>query len=160
MEKRKAVAASVSRRKAMTNVQKKLNRTDKEIDEDASFGPEEEINEDEILEVLEYGEPGNPDDIVNYRPEDDDEESEGVRELLRDPIRIAPSRKKPRFSSMRIPSRNTEEDNIDQRPKSRWLITTCRYCGNMYRFRSSEQRPPTCGKPQCLAKLKTILKGG
>jgi hypothetical protein len=62
---------------------KKLNRAEKEIDEDASFGPEEEIDEDEILEVLEYSEPGNPNDIVNYRPEEDDDESEGVRELLR-----------------------------------------------------------------------------
>jgi hypothetical protein len=159
MEKRKVSTAAVPRQKAKIDVQKKLNRAEKEIDEDASFGPEEEIDEDEILEVLEYSEPGNPNDIVNYRPEDDDE-SEGVRELLRDPIRIAPSGKKPRLRAMKIPLRETADDDADQRPKSRWLITTCRYCGSMYRFRSSEQRPPTCGKPQCLTKLETIMKSG
>jgi hypothetical protein len=29
------------------------------------------------------------------------------------------------------------------------LATTCRYCGGIYTYLSSEPRPVTCGNPQC-----------
>jgi hypothetical protein len=48
--------------------------------------------------------------------------------------------------------RETMEE-IEEKPKNRWLITTCRYCGSIYRFRSDEPQPPTCGKPQCIMKF-------
>ena len=48
--------------------------------------------------------------------------------------------------------RETMEE-VAQRPKNRWLITTCRYCGQMYRFRSEEPQPLTYGKAQCIMKL-------
>jgi hypothetical protein len=49
-------------------------------------------------------------------------------------------------------------DEIEQRPKARWFITTCRYCGQMYRFRSDQPQPPTCGKQQCI--MRSEQSGG
>jgi len=157
MGKSKSEDASISRRRAVANAPNKVSK-DEENDTEVQFDLTDEIDEDEILEVLEYAEPGNPDDVVNYRPEED-EESEEVRELLRDPIRIVPRVKKARPRPTRVHlSETEEEEEVEIKPRSRWLITTCRYCGNIYRFRSNEQKPPTCGKPQCIEKLEAILK--
>jgi hypothetical protein len=47
-----------------------------------------------------------------------------------------------------------DETQEDRNFKSRWLITTCRYCRNMFRFRSDQPKPATCGKPECVRKFE------
>jgi hypothetical protein len=74
--------------------------------------------------------------------EDEDEESESVKGVLR-------------YSEVMSMERNMSEAmEEEQSPRSRWLMTTCRYCGDIYRFRSDQPQPPTCGRAQCIAKFE------
>jgi len=123
--------------------------------EEEEVGTELTIDSNELGEVLNFMDLDDPVDVIADSPED--EESRNVQEMLRY------SRESVR-GIMNLGVTPMEGDMIEvmeergQRPKNRWLITTCRYCGEIYRFRSEEPQPPTCGKPQCIMKLEESSK--
>ena len=103
---------------------------------------------DELIEFMEVDDSAN---IIPQRLEEDDD-TESVRRLYMNPKHIVPKAKGPKSTSTRAVVRKEREE--ETRPKSRWLITACRFCGDMIRFRSDEPKPPTCGKPQCIERLE------
>lgn len=111
----------------------------------------EELDTDELVEALEFIFIGqdNSAEAASHSSEED-EESESVLEPFKDPVRVSRRAKKSRNAPVKI---NTTEE-MEERPRSRWLITTCRCCGNMFRFRSDQSQPPTCGKPECIRKFE------
>ena len=104
-----------------------------------------------INELLEYMEGDDSADVIPQRPEEDDD-SEVVQRLYVNPKHIVPKAKKPKYASTRAVARAEPEEGTG--PRSRWLITGCRSCGDMVRFRSDQPKPSTCGKPQCIEKFE------
>ena len=122
---------------------------EKAVDEIADkFESEDKLSEMlkgmELEDTVDYvvDDPSEDEDDEN---EDEDEGSESVEEMLI-------------YSEVTAMERYMTEVTEEQRPRSRWFITTCRYCGEIYRFRSEEPQPPTCGKPQCIMKLEESSK--
>jgi len=113
----------------------------------------------DLLDVIEQEEE-SIDEVIDLMKDEDDPET--VQKLLK----YSDDSKKATTTSVVL---DTDEDDtveepvdvdeeIEQKPKSRWLITTCRYCGNMYRFRSDQTQPPTCGRPKCVSRYEETSK--
>ncbi len=109
-----------------------------------------ELDSDELSEVLDFMKPDNPADIVSYRP-DEDEETDGIQEPFRYPRQVSGRKKKSTQKAIEDRGSGSREET-EQKLKSRWFITTCRYCGNMFRFPSDQPQPSTCGRPDCILK--------
>ena len=109
------------------------------------------LDSSEANELMELMESDATIDDIRYRS-DEDEDSEDIRTLTANPKRIVRKVEKSRSTSTRASiNRDTKEETG---PKSRWLISACRSCGDMIRFRSDEPKPPTCGKPQCIERFE------
>lgn len=121
---------------------------DTEPEEPEILGEEEIIPEE--IDTSELSE------ILNKIDEEDDT-LEDVIELIKEdePSDIAPTTE---IADLDEDSIVEILEEVEQRPKSRWLITTCRYCGDMYRFRSDQAQPPTCGKQRCLVKFEELSR--
>jgi hypothetical protein len=169
MEKGKAETVSLSQTEAVINRAKEADERRKKADMETSItnsAPENEkaVHEiagkfesnDELSEMLnDMDLDDTVDDVVDDLSEDEDDEDEdededegsvSVAEIIR-------------YSEVTSMERDmTEVMEREERPRSRWLMTTCRYCGDMYRFRSDQPQPPTCGKPQCIAKFEERSK--
>jgi hypothetical protein len=130
-------------------------RGSKAVLEDRESVPEflEELDSHGVSEALEFMELDNPIEIVGYRPEED-EESEDVQRPFRDPAHIVG-----RVTKSRVRSREREiNGETEQKPRSCWFITTCVYCGNIFRFRSDQPQPPTCGRPECIMRFEQRVR--
>jgi hypothetical protein len=119
----------------------------------SALGAEEETIEDigaldvsEINELIEFTEADESFDNIPYRSEEEDD-FESVRRLHVNPKYIV---RKVKRNAVVGEGKKKEE----QRPRSRWFLTTCCYCGETFRFRSDEPQPPTCGEPQCIARFE------
>ena len=127
--------------------------SDVELDKEGEIDLTEVIDSDELLEMFDVMGMDDTAEVVAKLPREedsDDEDPDGSLETLGSPVIKKPtSRSRSRTRSV---ERVTEETEGEL--KSRWFITTCRYCGNIYRFRSDQPQPPTCGKPQCISKFE------
>ena len=124
--------------------------------EDEDIELTEEIDSDELSDMLEDMEQEGTDDIASHLLKDEeDEESRNTRELMKYSER-RPSR--PKSSKVKKGTKEDVSEAIEEKPRTRWFMTTCLYCGNIYRFRSDEIQPPTCGKPQCIARFEERMK--
>ena len=130
-------------------------------------GMREEYDKSEDIESLDAIDMSEPmefmeaDDLVETIPQssEEDEDSENVQRLYMNPRHIAPKAKKPRYMPKRtIASEETREKT--RVIKSRWLITSCRSCGDIIRFRANQPVPLTCGKPQCIERFEERNKSG
>jgi hypothetical protein len=113
------------------------------------------LDASEINELVEFMETDDSADIKPQRLEEDDD-SESVRRLYVNPKHIVPKAKKQKYTSTRAVVRREAEEETGS--KSRWLITACRSCGDMLRFRSDQPKPSTCGKPQCIERFEVRNK--
>lgn len=124
--------------------------------EDEDMELTEEIDGDELSDILEDMEQEDTDDIASHLLKDEeDEESNNTRGLMKY-SEHRPSR--PKSSKAKKETREDVSEGIEEKPRTRWFMTTCLYCGNIYRFRSDEIQPPTCGKPQCVARFEERMK--
>jgi hypothetical protein len=124
--------------------------------EDEDIELTEEIDSDELSDILEDMEQEGTDDIVSHLVKDEeDEESRNTRELMKY-SEHRPSR--PKSLKVRKETREDVSEGMEKKPRTRWFMTTCLYCGNIYRFRSDEIQPPTCGKPQCIARFEERMR--
>ena len=115
------------------------------------------IDSSDFDDLMEMMEPDSSLDNIRYRS-DEDEDSDDVRALNANPKRIVRKVKKSVPKSVRARTdRYTEEET---RPMRIWLLSACRSCGSMIRFRSDEPQPPTCGKPQCIERFEERSKTG
>ena len=114
----------------------------------------------DLLEVIEQEEE-SIDEVIDLIKDED--EPEDIKKLLK----YSDDDSTVKVVTPEIPDidSETEEDEavevveeFEHKPKSRWLITTCRYCGDMYRFRSDQTQPPTCGRPKCISRFEEINK--
>jgi rubrerythrin len=134
--------------------------TQEELDDDLSELLEA-IEKDEIDEDIENNllseEDENIDDLKDDEESDEYENTRKIKTLLKQPRKKASHYKTSASRSLNV----GYDDSTDETPKlkSRWLLTTCRYCGTMYRFRTDEPQPPNCGKPQCVERFKEASKG-
>jgi rubrerythrin len=139
--------------KKTTSIKTSNASADVELNGDGGSDLTEVIDSDELLEMFDVMGVDDTAEVVAKFPrveDSDDEDSERSQELLRSPtIRRPKPRPKSRARSV---ERVTEE--TEGAPRSRWFMTTCRYCGNIYRFRSDQLQPPTCGRPQCISKFE------
>jgi hypothetical protein len=122
-------------------------------DDDSEVDVILDLDSEGASDVFDFMEPADPMDLVSRRSEEDDE-SEPNQEPFISPTRIARKLKVPKAKSSASEYRLPEERETEVSAKSRWLLTTCRYCFRMYRFRSDEPEPLTCGAPQCLEKFR------
>ena len=124
--------------------------------EDEDIELTEEIDSDELSDILEDMEQEDTDDIASHLVKDEeDEESRNTRELMKYPEH-RPSG--PKSSKTKKETREDVSEGIEGKPRTRWFMTTCLYCGNIYRFRSDEIQPPTCGRSQCIARFEERMK--
>ena len=110
----------------------------------------------EISELMEFMEADDSVDDISQSSEED-EDSENVQRLYVNPRQIVSRAKKPRYMSNRsYTSEDTGEETREETRviKSRWLMSSCRSCGDIIRFRANQPKPPTCGRPQCIEKLE------
>ena len=127
-----------------------------EEESDAQFT----IDSDELSEVLEVMDLDDAVDVASDSPDDEDEESRSIQELLRYSEGIAKRAIVSEGKAMEEDMDEVTEEEEEERHRSRshWLMTTCRYCGDIYRFRSDQVQPPTCGRPQCITKFEERSK--
>jgi len=110
------------------------------------------LDDIEISELIELMEVDDSVDTISQRLEEDDD-SESVQRSYVNPRHMVPKAKKPRYISKRtFTSEETKEETTIV--KSRWLISSCRSCGDIIRFRADQPQPPTCGKPQCIERFE------
>ncbi|MFC1718112.1 hypothetical protein ACFL6S_30935 [Candidatus Poribacteria bacterium] len=125
--------------------------------EEEAIGDIGVLDSSEVNELVDLMESDTALDDILYRS-DEDEDSEDVRALNANPKRIVRKVKRLVSTSMRANiDRYTEEET---RPLRKWLLSACRSCGTMIRFRSDEPQPPTCGKPQCIERFEERSKAG
>jgi hypothetical protein len=124
--------------------------------EDEDIELTEEIDSDELSDILEDMDQEGTDDIASHLLKDEeDEESRNARELMKYSGN-RPSR--PKSSKVKKGTKEDVSEGIEEKPRTRWFMTTCLYCGNIYRFRSDQIQPPTCGKPQCTARFEERMR--
>ncbi len=125
-------------------------------DEDIDMDLTEEIDSDELSDLLEDMDQEDTNDIVSHLADDEeDEESRNARELMK----YSGHRSSiPKGSKIRKQTKEDVSEGIEEKPRTRWFMTTCLYCGDIYRFRSDQIQPPTCGKPQCIARFEERTK--
>ena len=124
--------------------------------EDEDMELTEEIDSDELSDMLEDMEQEGTDDIASRLAKDEEDEgSRSTRELMKY-SEHRPSR--PRGTKVKKETKEDLSEPIEEKPRTRWFMTTCLYCGNIYRFRSDEIQPPTCGKTQCIARFEERMK--
>jgi hypothetical protein len=124
--------------------------------EDEDIELTEEIDSDELSDILEDLEQEDTDDIASHLVKDEeDEESRNTRGLMKY-SEHRPSR--PKSSKIKREAKEDVSEDIEEKPRTRWFMTTCLYCGNIYRFRSDQIQPPTCGNPQCVARFEERMK--
>jgi|GEM_PF-1885582 len=124
--------------------------------EDEDIDITEEIDSDELSDLLEDIEQEDTNDIVSHLSDDgEDEESKNTRELMKY-SEYRPST--PKSSRVKKQTKEGVSERIEEKPRTRWLMTTCLYCGDIYRFRSDQIQPPTCGKPQCTARFEERMR--
>ena len=122
----------------------------------------DEIEDDELSEITDSIDQDYMVNVVSDLLEKDNEESSGVQELTsypeHKPERAVTSGN--RRGAKKDMAENTSYENweTDQKPRVRWLMTTCLYCGDMYRFRSDQPQSPTCGNPRCIEKFEERMK--
>lgn len=125
-------------------------------DEDIDIDLTEEIDSDELSDLLEDMEQENTNDIVSHLANDEeDEESKNARGLMRYSEYRSST---PKSSKFKKQTKEDVSEGIEEKPRTRWFMTTCLYCGDIYRFRSDQIQPPTCGKPQCIARFEERMK--
>ena len=110
------------------------------------------LDDSEINELIEYMEADDSSDVMTQHLDAEDDDSEVVQRLYVNPKHIVPKAKASKHKPMRVIAR--EEIEEDEGPRGRWLVTGCRSCGDMVRFRSDQPKPLTCGKPQCVQKFE------
>jgi hypothetical protein len=126
-----------------------------ETPEDEAPNDIEILDASDVTELVEFMEADDSVDEIIYSSEED-EDSESVRTLYINPKHIIPKAKKPMPISTRASLDEETEEGTG--PTIRWLITGCRSCGDMVRFRSDQPKPPTCGRSQCVEKFEERSK--
>lgn len=121
---------------------------------------EEEVNNEELSEMLSAIEEGvSVEEEIDVGKEGD---AESLARFFRDQEdttgRAEHSEPRPLDESKTDDEIVADDEAVEEKPKSRWLITTCRYCGNMYRFRSDQIQPPTCERPKCVQRYEENSK--
>jgi len=125
-------------------------------DEDIDMDLTEEIDSDELSDLLEDMEQEDTNDIVSHLSDDgEDEESKNARELMKYSEYRSST---PKSSKVKKQTKEGVSEGTEGKARTRWFMTTCLYCGDIYRFRSDQIQPPTCGKPQCIARLEERMR--
>ena len=149
---RRAAGAAAVMLKEVAQEQESTSGTKEEAFEDI-----EVLDSSDVNELMDLMESDTSLDDIRYHS-DEDEDSEDVRVLTANPKRIVRKVEKSRATSTGASiGKDTEGET---RPMNQWLLSACRSCGTMIRFRSDEPKPPTCGKPQCVQRFEERSKAG
>jgi hypothetical protein len=149
---RRTMGATAVMPPGVAQEQKSTLKTEEETIEDI-----EVLYPSDVSELMEMMGPDSSLDSISYRSEEG-EDSEDVRALTTNPKRIV--RKAKKLVSTSTTASIGKDMEGGTQPMRTWLLSACRSCGRMIRFRSDEPQPPTCGRPQCIERFEERSKAG
>jgi rubrerythrin len=115
----------------------------------------QEIDSDDLSEILDIMGMDDAVDVIAGIPRElEDEDSANFQELLRYSDSSASGKATAKSRKRRKDMVEDTMEDMEEKPRFRRLVVTCRYCGRLYSFRTDQPQPPTCGSPQCITKLE------